>query len=141
MFFRMIKRDLRRRKSMNLILLVFVFLVSAFISASVGNILSITGALDHFFEVAQVPDSVVLSMENDNGRDVGEALRQIDEVQTFAWAFLTLNLSLGAMALVLLGVLLYVRQKILKPFDRLTELPYELSKGNLNAPIQESKSR
>ena len=36
MFFRMIKRDLKRRKSMNLILLVFVFLVSAFISASVG---------------------------------------------------------------------------------------------------------
>ena len=55
--------------------------------------------------------------------------------------FLALNLALGAMALVLLGVLLYVRQKILKPFDRLTELPYELSKGNLNAPIQESKSR
>lgn len=56
-------------------------------------------------------------------------------------SFLTLNLALGAMALVLLGVLLYVRQKILKPFDRLTELPYELSKGNLSAPIQESKSR
>lgn len=56
-------------------------------------------------------------------------------------SFLTLNLALGAMALVLLGVLLYVRQKILNPFDRLTELPYELSKGNLNAPIQESKSR
>lgn len=56
-------------------------------------------------------------------------------------SFLTLNLALGAMALVLLGVLLYVRQKILKPFDRLTELPYELSKGNLSTPIQESKSR
>lgn len=83
MFFRMIKRDLKRRKSMNLILLVFVFLVSAFISASVGNILSITGALDHFFEVAQVPDSVVLSLENDNVSDVGKALRQIDEVQSF----------------------------------------------------------
>jgi signal transduction histidine kinase len=34
-----------------------------------------------------------------------------------------------------------VRQKILAPFETLTDVPYELSKGNLTVPIQESKSR
>lgn len=47
-------------------------------------------------------------------------------------------LFLMALALVLL---LYIRQRIIKPFSRLTELPYELSKGNLTLPLKENKSR
>lgn len=35
----------------------------------------------------------------------------------------------------------YVRNKILKPFYRLSEVPYELSKGNLTVPLQENKDK
>ncbi len=38
-------------------------------------------------------------------------------------------------------LLLYIRQKILKPFHTLSEMPYELSKGHLQGELQESKSR
>ena len=51
------------------------------------------------------------------------------------------NLTFGIMALVVIGALLYVRQKILAPFEMLTDVPYELSKGNLTVPIREHKSR
>lgn len=54
---------------------------------------------------------------------------------------LTVNIILGVMSAVTIGVMLFVRIKILAPFDRLTEVPYELSKGNLTAPIKESKNR
>lgn len=54
---------------------------------------------------------------------------------------LSVNLALGVMAAVVLGVMLYVRRKILKPFERLTNVPYELSKGNLTVPVKESKNR
>lgn len=54
---------------------------------------------------------------------------------------LIVNVMLGIMALVILTVLLYVRAKILSPFERLTDVPYELSKGNLTAPVKETKSR
>lgn len=54
---------------------------------------------------------------------------------------LTMNLVLGIMALAVIGSLLYVRQKILAPFEVLTDVPYELSKGNLTVPIREQKSR
>lgn len=37
--------------------------------------------------------------------------------------------------------MLFARQKILKPFDKLKDVPYELSKGNLTIPIKENKSR
>ena len=35
----------------------------------------------------------------------------------------------------------YVRQKILRPFTRFVQLPYELSKGNLTLPLKENKDR
>lgn len=54
---------------------------------------------------------------------------------------LSINLSLLAMGILVLGVLWYVRQKILSPFERLTNVPYELSKGNLTVPIRENKNR
>lgn len=35
----------------------------------------------------------------------------------------------------------YVRNRILKPFHQLSEVPYELSKGNLTIPLQENKDK
>ncbi|MDE6851945.1 MAG: HAMP domain-containing histidine kinase [Lachnospiraceae bacterium] len=38
-------------------------------------------------------------------------------------------------------ILCYIRQKILLPFDRFSDIPYELSKGNLTIPLQENRNR
>lgn len=46
-----------------------------------------------------------------------------------------------ACGILLVGVLLYVRNKILKPFGELCEMPYELAKGRLGYEIKENKSR
>lgn len=54
---------------------------------------------------------------------------------------LTVNVLLGVMAVAVIGVMLYIRLKILKPFEQLSDVPYELSKGNLTAPVKESKNR
>lgn len=54
---------------------------------------------------------------------------------------LTVNLMLGIMAMLVLGVLAYVRVTVLKPFDRLKDVPYALSKGNLTEPLKEDKKR
>ncbi len=40
-----------------------------------------------------------------------------------------------------LAFLFYIKQKILMPFYRLSEVPYELSKGNLTIPLKENKNR
>ena len=40
-----------------------------------------------------------------------------------------------------ISVMLYIKLKILKPFEQLTDIPYELSKGNLTAPVKETKNR
>ena len=54
---------------------------------------------------------------------------------------LTVNAILGVMAVMIIGVMLYIRLKILRPFVQLTDIPYELSKGNLTAPVKETKNR
>lgn len=53
----------------------------------------------------------------------------------------TVNLLLVIMTVFVMGILFYVWRKILSPFDRLTDVPYELAKGNLTAPIKENKNR
>ena len=54
---------------------------------------------------------------------------------------LFINGALGVMAALVLFSLLYVRQKIIKPFEQMKEVPYELSKGNLTVPIKENKGK
>lgn len=51
------------------------------------------------------------------------------------------NICLGVMAVLVTGILVMIRQTILKPFTTLIEVPYELSKGNLTVPVKENKSR
>lgn len=53
----------------------------------------------------------------------------------------TVNMMLCIMAMAVIGILVYVRNKILSPFEQLTNVPYELAKGNLTVPVKESKSR
>ncbi len=54
---------------------------------------------------------------------------------------LLVNTAVISLIFLLWLVLWYVRQKILLPFCRLSDLPYELSKGNLSLPLKESKDR
>lgn len=51
------------------------------------------------------------------------------------------NIILGVMSALIIGIMLFILTRILSPFDKLRELPYELSRGNLTLPIKESKSR
>lgn len=53
----------------------------------------------------------------------------------------TVNIILGLMAAVIISVMLFVKSKILAPFEQLTDVPYELSKGNLTIPLKETKNR
>ena len=51
------------------------------------------------------------------------------------------NAILGVIAILFIAVMLYIKYAILAPFERLSNLPYEFSKGNLTAPVTETKNR
>ncbi len=84
------------------------------------------------------------SSDNDNLiRQIGSKLYRFDykPVQTDSSGRLVMNVSIAVVAAAAVLLLIYVRIRLLKPFNRLSKVPYELSKGNLSTPIEEHKSR
>ncbi|MBQ8966328.1 HAMP domain-containing sensor histidine kinase [Ruminococcus sp.] len=60
---------------------------------------------------------------------------------SYARAMKTVNIAMGAGALLMAGVLIYLGRNIIVPFNRISELPYELAKGGLNRPLKESRHK
>lgn len=56
MYLQILKKDLKRKKTMNVILLVFIIFAATFIASSVNNMVSVITALDVLFDKAEVPD-------------------------------------------------------------------------------------
>ena len=83
MYLRILKRDLKRKRTMNVILLLFITLASLFVSSSVNNIISVTTALDHYFELANVPDILIATMNKSGNADVKRALREMKSVASY----------------------------------------------------------
>ena len=54
---------------------------------------------------------------------------------------LVINLIWGFVLLLTVGASIYIYRKILHPFREFSELPVELSKGNLSVPLKEEKNR
>ena len=85
MFWRILKKDLRRKKTMNVILLLFVVLSAMFAAASINNIIAVNGGIDQYFELAEVPDAVVQIQEKCDAEDRIRALPSVSSVKTEHW--------------------------------------------------------
>ncbi len=87
MFWRILKKDLKRKKTMNIILFLFVILCSMFAAAAVNNIIAVTGGIEHYFDAADAPYVSILMMssgENDLEEKIGE-LAYVREIKTEHW--------------------------------------------------------
>lgn len=83
MYIRILKRDLKRKRTMNVILLLFITLASMFVSSSVNNIVSVTTALDDYFEMADAPDYLGATMNKSTKKDITELLDEVDAVERY----------------------------------------------------------
>lgn len=63
MYFQILERDLKRRKTMNVILLIFIMLAVTFIASSVNNMVSVMTTLDSYLEKANVPEYCFSTMD------------------------------------------------------------------------------
>ncbi len=89
MFWRILKKDLKRKRTMNIILLLFVIICSMFAAASINNIIAVTGGIDHFFDISDVTD-VALSMPAES--DLDDRIRElpgVSEVRTEKYIMVT----------------------------------------------------
>ncbi|MCR4717868.1 MAG: ABC transporter permease, partial [Lachnospiraceae bacterium] len=73
MFFRILKKDLKRKKTMNIILFLFVVLASMFAASSVNNMISVYGGIDYFLNKSNMSDYVVITLDS-NGENPAEGI-------------------------------------------------------------------
>lgn len=55
--------------------------------------------------------------------------------------FIYMNIGLGLMLITTIGVLIYINNNVLKPFNSMSNMTMELAKGNLSTPIKENKNK
>lgn len=75
MYLGILKRDLKRKKTMNTILLIFMILSVTFVSSSVHTMLSVLSATDKFLELSGAEDYFAATIGTKAGE---EALKQLE---------------------------------------------------------------
>ena len=80
MFFRILKKDLKRKKAMNAVMLSFILLATMFVASGISNVVSVTNGIDSYLDKAGIGDYVVISMGTDSGAALDEMLRTEEKV-------------------------------------------------------------
>lgn len=70
MFFRILKKDLKRKKSMNIILLIFITLATTFLASSMNNLIAISKSTSYFIEKAKTPDYIISAYDKGGNEEL-----------------------------------------------------------------------
>ncbi len=74
MFLRILKKDLKRKRTTNFILLLFIILASMFLASSVDNLIAVNGAIDHFLKLSKVPDFFAVALTDGKSDEIADFL-------------------------------------------------------------------
>lgn len=83
MFFRILKKDLKRKKTMNVILLSFIILATMFLSSSVDNLMAVNGAIDHFISISKTPDFLAIALTDGITDEIADFLKGNGNVEEY----------------------------------------------------------
>ena len=62
-------------------------------------------------------------------------------VKDNAFPFIIMNIGFAVFFIVSLAVFIYIGNKVIKPFGRMSSMTVDLAKGNLTQPMKEDKNR
>jgi len=83
MFFRILKKDLKRKKTMNVILLLFIILAAMFLSSSVDNLIAVNGAIDHFIKISKAPDFLTIALTDGETDEIADFLQESENISEY----------------------------------------------------------
>ncbi|MCH1983377.1 FtsX-like permease family protein [Ruminococcus sp. OA3] len=86
---RILKKDLRRRKSVNLILFLFITMATIFLASSMNNILVVMSSVDYYMSYANVPD-LTLIVTGDSEKEQIDQWLETDEARVSAYSYYTM---------------------------------------------------
>ena len=82
MYLSILKRDLKRKKTMNVILLIFMILSVMFVSSSINTVMSVMSATDKFLDISGANDYFVATLGTDAQKELDEKLVSLDSVKS-----------------------------------------------------------
>lgn len=88
MLFQILKKDLLKRKGINVILFIFITLATVFLASSVNNILVVSNSIDYYLEYANVPDIDVLvnsELEKTQHQEFMDKMVEENIIDTYAY--------------------------------------------------------
>ena len=81
MFFRILKNDLKRKKTVNSILILFIILSAIFVSSGINNVFSVLNGSDYYLEKAGIGDYVIITMGENAVGGIEKAVKDMEEVK------------------------------------------------------------
>lgn len=85
MYFRILRKDLKRKKSIHLILLAFIFLSTMFIAGSLNNFAVILNGVENFMDQSGLGDFLIVTLGgskeelSENDKDIEEFLKDQEQ--------------------------------------------------------------
>ncbi len=80
MYLSILKHDLKRKKTMNIILLIFMTLSVMLVSSSINTVMSVASATDKFLDISGAKDYFVATMGTSAEKELDEKLNELDSV-------------------------------------------------------------
>jgi len=85
MLLHILKKDLKRKRTMNLVLFLFITMAAAFLASSVNNLVTIQGAVDWFLDMTKTPDFICfIGLESGEESPVEEFLEGCQYVTEYS---------------------------------------------------------
>ena len=83
MFFRILRNELKRKRTMNIILFLFIAMATMFLASSVSNLITVTGAVDYFMEISKVPNRFAIALGESEQDVIEEYLEECESVSDY----------------------------------------------------------
>ena len=83
MFLRILKKDLKRNKTMNVILFLFTVLAAVFVASGLNNLVSVISGTDYYLDQANVGDYVIIASTGEDVSSIKNVLDSSSHVKSY----------------------------------------------------------
>ena len=84
MFLRILKKDIKRKKTMNIIMLVFIILASMFVASGLNNVITIANGTNYFFDQTGLGDYIAARKGSGSSTETfDDILPTIGEIKSY----------------------------------------------------------
>lgn len=83
MYLNILKKDLRRKRTMNIVLLLFIILAVTFVSSGFNNVITVISGTDYYLDKAEIGDCLIITMGDNAGGNIASVLDNAESAESY----------------------------------------------------------